>query len=189
MLHGKRQRLRVGLLACVALVATAVGHAATVPEHELKLALTYKVAKFVSWPGVLENPRNFALCVLGENPFEDALDGIGGLTVKDRAIDVHQAASLAELTPAGGCDLVFVARSEEQRLDGILATLADQPVLTVSDTPGFAARGGIVELEARGSRIGFTINVAAYRRAGLTISSQLLELATLLETTSEVSGQ
>jgi hypothetical protein len=102
---------------------------------------------------------------------------------------VHQAASLVELTPESGCDLVFVSRSEDERLDEILAALADEPTLTVSDTPGFAARGGIVELQARGSRIGFAINVAAYRRAGLAISSQLLELATLLDTPSEAGGQ
>lgn len=187
MRHHKRQRLRGSLLACVALVATAVVHAATVSEHELKLALTYKVAKFVSWPAARESSQSFALCVLGDNPFEGALDGVAGLTVKDRGIDVHQAASLVEL--AEGCDLVFVSRSEGERLEEILAALAGEPVLTVSDTPGFAARGGIVELEARGSRIGFTINVAAYRRAGLAISSQLLELATLIETTAEGSGQ
>jgi hypothetical protein len=187
MLHHKRHRLRESLLACVAILATTVGHAATVPEHELKLALTYKVAKFVSWPAARESSGDFALCVLGDDPFEGALDGVVGLSVKDRAIAVHAAASLAEL--AAGCDLVFVSRSEDEHLENIVAAFADVPVLTVSDTPGFAARGGIVELQARGSRIGFAINVAAYRRAGLAISSQLLELATLIETTPEASGK
>jgi hypothetical protein len=45
----------------------------------------------------------------------------------------------------------------------------------------FAKRGGIVELQSRDNRIGFEINVAAYRRAGLVVSSQLLQLATVLD--------
>lgn len=187
MLHHKRQRLRGSLLACVALVATAAAHAATVPEHELKLAMTYKIAKFVSWPAARESSGSFALCVLGEDPFEGALGGIEGLTVKERAIAVRHAITVAEVL--FGCDLVFVSRSESENLEGILATLADVPVLTVSDAPQFAARGGIVELQPRGSRIGFTINVAAFRRAGLAISSQLLELATLIDPASEVRGR
>jgi len=173
----KRQRLR-SLLAGLVLLAAPVAHAGTVPEHELKLALTYKVAKFVSWPAVRESAPSFLLCVLGQNPFEDALDGIIGLTVKDRAIAVRHGDSVAELGSA--CDLVFISHSESERLGDVLAELAGEPVLTVSDVAHFAASGGIVELESRGTRIGFTINVAAYRRAGLTISSQLLELATLV---------
>jgi hypothetical protein len=118
------------------------------------------------------------LCVLGDDPFEDALDGIIGLTIKDRTIAVRRADSVAELGTA--CDLLFVSRSESEHLAEIFGTLADEPVLTVSDVPHFAASGGIVELQSRGSRIGFEINVGAYRRAGLTISSQLLQLATLV---------
>jgi hypothetical protein len=172
-------RWRRTLLVCLALLATAAVRAATVPEHELKLALTYKVAKFVSWPAARESAPTFLLCVLGENPFEDALDGIVGLTIKERAIAVKHGDSIVDLGQS--CDLVFISRSESERLAEILVALEGEPVLTVSDAPRFADLGGIVELESRGSRIGFTINVGAYRRAGLTISSQLLELATLTD--------
>jgi hypothetical protein len=153
-------------------------HAATVPEHELKAALTYKLAKFVTWPAERELAATFELCVLGEHPFESALEDIEDLTIKDRPITVRAVDSIAEPMT---CDLLFIAESEAERLPDLLEGLADKPVLTVSDMPKFASHGGIVELQSRDHRLGFEINVAAYKRAGLLVSSQLLQLATLID--------
>jgi hypothetical protein len=152
-------------------------YAAAVPEYELKAALTYKLAKFVTWPAERELKPEFELCVLGTHPFGSALDGIEKLTIKDRPIVVR---AIEALDPAA-CDLLFIAESESESLPELLAALADSPVLTVSDMERFAKRGGIVELQSRDNRVGFEINVAAYRRAGLVVSSQLLQLATVLD--------
>jgi hypothetical protein len=152
-------------------------YAAAVSEHELKAALTYKLAKFVTWPAERELKPTFELCVLGAHPFGSALDGIDELTIKDRPIVVR---AIEALDPAA-CDLLFIAESESESLPELLASLADSPVLTVSDMERFAKRGGIVELQSRDNRVGFEINVAAYRRAGLVVSSQLLQLATVLD--------
>jgi hypothetical protein len=171
-------RLRHALAVCVGLAVARALFAATVPEHELKAALTYKVAKFVTWPAEREAAATFNLCVLGQHPFESALDDAEDLKIKVRAIVVRQLSSAAEETKT--CDLLFIADSESDRLLELLAELADEPVLTVSDMARFARRGGMVELQSRDNRVGFEINVMAYRRAGLVVSSQLLQLATLL---------
>ena len=54
------------------------------------------------------------------------------------------------------------------------------PVLTVSDAPEFVNSGGMIGLSKRGNKISMQINVAAYESSGLVISSQLLELAVLV---------
>lgn len=172
-----RARSLCGLYVCVGLTLAHALYAAAVPEHELKAALTYKLAKFVTWPAERELKSTFELCVLGAHPFGSALDGIEKLTIKDRPIVVR---AIEALDPAA-CDLLFIAESESESLPELLAALADAPVLTVSDMERFAKRGGIVELQSRDNRIGFEINVAAYRRAGLVVSSQLLQLATVLD--------
>jgi hypothetical protein len=175
----RRSRLRRALLVCAALTFLRTGLAAPVAEHEVKLALTYKLAKFVTWPAERESTATFSLCILGQHPFESALDGLRGLKIKERTITVRDVTAVPE--QVGGCDLLFVAESESDRLVDVLVELADKPVLTISDMPRFAKRGGIVELQNRDNHVGFEINVAAYRRAGLVISSQLLQLATLLD--------
>lgn len=172
------------VLCCFGLLlAAAAAHTAAVPEHQVKLALTYKLTKFVSWPEERESGSTFALCVLGEDPFGEALDEIEDLKIKDRTIKVERLALIDET--AGHCDLMFISRSEADKISDLLAELESQPVLTISDLPRFAERGGIVELQNRDNRVGFEINVAAYKRAGLVISSQLLQLATLVDDASE----
>ena len=170
---------------CLGFVLALPGYSAAVPEHELKLALTYKLAKFVSWPLEREQAATFRLCILGEDPFGPALDDLKSLRVKERVIAVEQIAIIDE--NSARCDLVFVSRSEAERITELLAELDGKPVLTISDLPRFAERGGIVELQNRDNRVGFEINVAAYKRAGLVVSSQLLQLATLIDEPKERS--
>ncbi len=60
----------------------------------------------------------------------------------------------------------------------VLAALDKTSVLTVSDMPQFARRGGMVQFLLDGNRVRFEVNLVATQRAGLNLSSDLLKLAT-----------
>jgi hypothetical protein len=164
------------LLATV--IAAAQATAAPVSESEVKLALTYKLLRFVTWPSQRERSSELAFCVVGKDPFKSSLDGIRGRKVRDRSIVVVNLDASQQIV--GRCDLVYVSRDEAGGVESVLARVAGAPILTVSDAPGFAAAGGIVELQNRDDRIGFVINTEAYQKVELLVSSQLLELATLV---------
>jgi hypothetical protein len=167
------------MLVCgLALALVAPLRAAPVSEYEVKLALTYNLARFVTWPAPREALGELSFCILGNDPFESLLDGIRGRRVRERSVVVVNLDVVTDLGTR--CDVVFVSRDEALRVPSVIAAVADAPVLTISDSPGFAAAGGVVELQSRDSRVGFVINQAAYQRADLTISSQLLEIATLV---------
>ncbi len=51
-------------------------------------------------------------------------------------------------------------------------------MLTISDIPDFAERGGGIGLLYRENKVLFEINLASTRKAGLRLSSQMLNLAT-----------
>jgi hypothetical protein len=51
-------------------------------------------------------------------------------------------------------------------------------VLTVSDMPQFAQRGGMIQFVLEGNRVRFEVNLIATQHAGLTLSSDLLKVAT-----------
>ena len=53
--------------------------------------------------------------------------------------------------------------------------------LQVSDVPGFAAEGGVVELKRRGARMGLVVNVKALTSGGLKASNKLLQLADVID--------
>jgi hypothetical protein len=55
--------------------------------------------------------------------------------------------------------------------------LDHQPVLIVGDSPEFAQRGGMIGFSTEGSRVRFTVNLAATQAAGLMLQSELLRVA------------
>jgi hypothetical protein len=68
-----------------------------------------------------------------------------------------------------GCDVVYG--------DPALAGPGESVALRVSDQPGFAQDGGMVELKRRGARMGLVVNLGALESAGLKASSKLLQLS------------
>lgn len=77
--------------------------------------------------------------------------------------------------------MIFVSRSEEKNLPFILAKLDSGPVLTVSETRGFAQRGGIINFYLEGNKVRFEINPVTAQRDRLKISAQLLNLGKIVE--------
>jgi hypothetical protein len=168
-------------LLAAALLAAAPGPAARaddlhVEEYKVKAAFLYNFVKFVEWPdAAFEDPGSpFVLAVLGTDPFGSHLDDLQGKTVKGRPIVVRRAASLQAL---GAFHVLFVPSAGTTDLGTVLSAAEGKGALTVGDGLGFRARGGMIELVRDGDRVGFEVSLDAARRAGLTISSKLLNLA------------
>lgn len=173
---------RVAVLAGLLLLPPAGGLAAAeqplvTSEYAVKAAFLYNFAKFVDWPAdAFRSPRDpMVLCLLGEDPFGRELDRtVGGKTVLGRQLVVRR---LETLTGVEECRILFVSSSEGPRFGQVLAAVADHAVLTVGEEEAFGRAGGIISFVVRQSRVRFQIDRAAAARAGLGISSQLLELA------------
>lgn len=167
-------------LVCLAVLglSAARGTAQTVPttEYQVKAAFLYNFAKFVEWPRRADRSleRTLVVGVLGRDPFGDALDALKGMEVRGRRVEVKR---ISRLEDARGCQILFISASERGRMAHILRYLHDLPVLTVADTDGFCRAGGMINLVHVGDKIGFEINAAAAKRAGIIISSRLLRLA------------
>ena len=175
-----RQARRCASLLAVLLLLAAPGQAA-ITEYELKAALLFKISKFVRWPAVapaasVGNPLR--LCILGRDDFGGNIDSLAGQTVQGQAIVIERLPRRDQ--SASHCQIAFISRSEQERVPAVLKTIANSPVLTMSDIEGFAAQGGMVELATSAGKIAFRINPDASRRAGLEIGAQLLQLATLV---------
>jgi hypothetical protein len=72
---------------------------------------------------------------------------------------------------------VFVSLSERKRAHAVLQAAEGGSVLTVGESEGFAAGGGMIEFSVEESKVRMEINAAAAKRAGLHISAKLLSLA------------
>ena len=58
-----------------------------------------------------------------------------------------------------------------------LAVLHHAPVVTVSNDVDFLQQGGMIQFAMIGGAVRFSVNLDAARRAGVTLSSQLLKVA------------
>ena len=181
MRHPRRCRCRK-LLAKLLLGGLLLGSnvwATEFDEYAVKAAYLYNFAKFIEWP-----PGTFAsddallwICIVGDNPFGDALATLYGKTVEKHPVAIRPI-------PTEGfeqCHIVFISRVNANRFKTLLAAFRHLPILTVSDISDFAQAGGMIGLVEADQRIRFDINLTATRQAGLKLSSQLLKLATIVE--------
>jgi hypothetical protein len=85
-------------------------------------------------------------------------------------------------TDAKECHILFVGVSEERRLSTIVEALQGLDILTVSDMPQFVSRGGMIQFVPMKRTVKFQINLLSARDAGLTMSSELLRVASAVTT-------
>lgn len=148
-------------------------------EYSIKAAVIYNFAKFTAWPEAAFREKDAPLrfCILGQDPFGETLKTIVGKSVHGRQLQVSRPDNLAETAQ---CHLVFVSKSEDHRLPLILHSLAERPILTISEIDDFAHSGGMITIRVPNDRIRFEVNLESTRTAGLYLSSRLLGLAKVL---------
>lgn len=149
-------------------------------EYQVEAAYLYNFGRFVEWPAKSPTARNnsFTICVLGDDPFGRALDAtLAGETIGNQRVTARRISSPQM---AVDCQILFISSSEANRLNKIIEALDKNAVLTVSDIPQFSQRQGMIQFVTEENRIRFEVNLAATRRAGLTLSSELLKVATMV---------
>jgi hypothetical protein len=176
-----RNPLAAIAIAGALLMASSVHAAPTAEADAVMAAVVYKITKFVSWPeSVLgKSSARLSICLGETDPLLPAMQTMDGRTTQGHTIEVRLLTASA--TSTDGCHVLFMSASEAQRMDPTLRAAAGTPVLTVGDAEGFVDRGGIIGLHVEKSRIGFIVNLAASERAGIGISAQLLQLATIVK--------
>jgi hypothetical protein len=161
----------IALLAALVL-ATASVRADDVQrrEDQFKAAYLFNFVKFVEWPASA-TADSLTVCFLGGEGVHEALaSGIDAKRAGARKLIARQLEHSA--TTVQNCEVLY---ADAASVDYSLAV--GLPVLTVSDAPGFATNGGMIELFTENHRLRFRINVAHVHKAGLRISSDLLKLA------------
>ena len=140
-------------------------------EYRVKAAFLFHFAQLVDWPA--DTPtgadNSLYLCTLGEDPFQGALEGtVEGKAIANRVIRIRHLLRLEDMQ---GCRILFLGKAESKRIPMLLADLRKAPVLTVGETPGFLASGGMICFLLQENKVRFEINLDAAQSAGLKILS------------------
>lgn len=172
----------VPVVRLLLLWAATPGAAQTASQHEyeLKAGVLYHIIEYVEWPkGALSNnPPAIQIGLIGQIPFADALEVLNGKVIQGRELIVKR---VSDAQTAADCQVLFIGASEKPRIPEIVAGLKDRPVLTISEVAGFAEQGGMVNLIAGPNHIVMEINREVASRARLSMSSQLLKMAKLIQ--------
>jgi YfiR/HmsC-like len=186
-LRGFLRRLGAALgLLLVAGVALAQAPSPNL-ESQVKVAFLYNFVKFVEWPGGTSDKGSFVICVLSDAPFSTTLEqAVKDKTVNGRALEVRRLKGLEE---AIACRMVYLDSQASSRIASVPAAMQSAAVLTVGDGRGFLRQGGIIGFILQDNKVRFQINPDAAERAGLKISSKLLQLATIVRRTAQAEDR
>ena len=178
------------LFACLPAIAQpAVSSATDTRLLQVEGAFLVNFLRYTDWPpprlGGTSDP--YVVTVVGSPDAADAVAAVAAAAgdIRGRRVQVRRASMATPADRAAAADvlrtshLVFVQASAQANVDTVLDTVRDLPILTVSDTPGFAASGGMLGLVQSRAHLAFEANPAAIRNAGLMVSAKVLKLATL----------
>jgi hypothetical protein len=153
---------------------------AAVDEYEVKAAMLLNVARFVETPRWKAGAIRDALVIGVIAPRQVVAQVQEVLTHRTLGTQPVVVQELRSLAAAGKCNIVFIARSAPAQHQNV-AALAKAGVLTVGDAERFAQDGGIIGLVVRNAHVELEINLQAAQESGITISSRVLALATIVE--------
>lgn len=194
-------RLRIHFAALILLLAPAGSAHSQADEidpvryAQVKAAFILNIVRYTEWPkeAFEDETSPIRIVVLGDDPMTPQLRrAIEDVRINDRRIAVRQlhwpqpAPGRREVDEEvmerfqeqlGAAHLLYIAAAEYDRLSNVLEIIGNEPILTVSDVPGFAERGGMLGLFVQDGRVQFNANVGRLRECEVNISSRVLRLA------------
>ena len=178
-------RLVYGLLGLV-LLSVCAAHSSFSAERvragasDLKSAYIFNFIRFTEWPELANASRGSAvrLNILNDSEVHSIMQSIANKAVaKQIGLSVE---SCSRDSCVQGASVLFIGKSDSGDYQRLLKLAAGRPVLTISDIPGFAKQGGMIEIKYHNKKLTFVVNVQAVKHAGLYISAQLLQLGEIV---------
>ena len=147
----------------------------------IKSAYIYNIIKFIEWPKSSFNfsMSPFILGIFGENKITPHLiDFLKYKKIKDRDWKLESFNTPEEIEH---CHLIFFCNLKISESEYLISFLKDKHILTIGDNiNNFCNIEGMINLVGKTPNLGFEINHKAIKKEGLEISSELLDLATII---------
>ena len=182
----RRSRLIVAVLLSVSVAVGANAQSsasAATSEYLIKAGFIYNFAQLVQWPSTAFSQADspIVIGILGTDPFGTSIDRvIENKKLDGRNLIVKRLRWSKDLKDLTECNILFISSSEKEHIPDVINMLKWLPILTIGETPGFAARGGIINLTLEDNKVRFEVNIGAAKQANLNISSRLLALARIV---------
>jgi len=170
------RRLLLAALAAAAVVALPAAQEVS-QEYRVKAGVLYNLVKYVEWPDPIKG--SIRICVAGQNPFGTVLEDL----VRNERVRGLPLTAAVIPGPEPDCHVVFTPKTS--RVGAYIRAAAGTPTLMVGETDDFIELGGMINFTLEQGKVRFEINRLAAERVKLRISSRVLKLARLTDSSEE----
>jgi hypothetical protein len=144
-------------------------------ERAVRAAYVYNLLQYIDWP---DQKSDLVIGFEGDPATGNVLLALlNGRSSNAHRIRVVLFPSLQDL---GICNILYLGDGSAGDVSRTLDSLRGKTILTVGESEAFARDGGMVALVNTGDHIRIEINLDATQRAGMRISSHVLNLATIV---------
>lgn len=146
-------------------------------EYQQKASLICNFLRQCKWPSsrFMNAQSPFVVGIQGSDQISEYLrENIQDRLIQNRRVEIRRVSGRDELEI---CHLVFVSRSERERLRGILGETRRANVLTVGESDNFLANGGVIQFVSSGGQVRYRVSLEAARRERIEPGGFVLRMA------------
>jgi hypothetical protein len=161
------------LCLCQTLELTGAELPQVAQEYDLKAAFLFNLTKFVRWPPAKLNQPDSPLIIgiRGEDALERFARVLQGKTIDKHKLTIQR---LERVEDVRSCQVVFISRSEKERLADWTEAGKSAAVLTVGEAQQFLEQGGMIRFSIESEQLRLEINEQCAHQAGVNIMANAL---------------
>ena len=168
------------LVSVVPISASIAAEKSKAGITDLKAVYIFNFIRFTEWPKNNKNSdaTGVSINILYDQDIHDKLKNIitkpvaRGLGLSLQSCKQDQCIQRSSV--------LYLGEPYREDFKQLLKLVEGKAVLTISDIPGFAEQGGMVEIKYHNKKLTFVVNLQAVERAGFYISAQLLQLGEIV---------
>jgi hypothetical protein len=139
----------------------------------------YNFTKYIKWPDSYHADK-FVIGVIGNSTVLESLNAMAESKKKTgtgQSLEVKKYGSIGEI---GDCNILFVSENVVASLGQIENQTSSKPILIVSDSPGMANKGSVINFVEQDGKIKFELNESQAVKRQLVVSGSLTSLAIII---------
>ena len=142
-------------------------------DYALKADFLYRFVDYVYWKSYSKE-QTFKIAILEDSPITTSLLK----KTKTKNIDIKECKTLKEIR---SCHILFVPYNCTIPIEPILSNFDGKPVLIVTEQNGDGKKGAHMNFVLMENKLKFEVNLKAINKAGIGISSFLLQHAIIVQ--------
>ena len=161
------------------LLAVIIITSGNAQKEKYQSLFIYNFTKYIKWPNSY-NQGKFVIAVIGNSPIYENLSTMAKSKKKTASGAVFEVKKYNSVDEVDECNILFVSSDAVDILGQIDSKTSSKPILIITDTPGMAKRGSIINFIEQNGKIKFELNQQKANSRNLVVSGSLASLAILI---------